>query len=81
MRCCASPASTRPSAGSARDEALDTVALLEARSDRKIGGYSKGMRQRIKLAQALAHDPEVLLLDEPVSGHGPGEPPARRWTW
>ena len=44
--------------------------LTEAR-DRKIGGYSKGMRQRIKMAQALAHDPDVLLLDEPLSGMDP----------
>jgi ABC-2 type transport system ATP-binding protein len=50
--------------------ALEQVALTEAR-DRKIGGYSKGMRQRIKLAQALAHDPDVLLLDEPLSGMDP----------
>ena len=46
------------------------VALAPAQ-DRKIGGYSKGMRQRVKLAQALAHDPEVLLLDEPVTGMDP----------
>ncbi len=52
------------------EEALATVDLLEAR-DRKIGGYSRGMRQRVKLAQALAHDPDVLLLDEPVTGMDP----------
>jgi ABC-2 type transport system ATP-binding protein len=52
------------------DHALEQVALTEAR-DRKIGGYSKGMRQRIKMAQALSHDPQVLLLDEPLSGMDP----------
>jgi len=52
------------------ERALAEVALLEAK-DRKIGGYSKGMRQRVKLAQAIAHDPDVLLLDEPVSGMDP----------
>jgi ABC-2 type transport system ATP-binding protein len=52
------------------EAALGQMDLLEAR-DRKIGGYSKGMRQRVKLAQALAHDPDVLLLDEPVSGMDP----------
>jgi ABC-2 type transport system ATP-binding protein len=52
------------------EAALEQVALADARN-RKIGGYSKGMRQRIKLAQALAHDPEVLLLDEPLSGMDP----------
>jgi ABC-2 type transport system ATP-binding protein len=52
------------------EDALDQVALLDAK-DRKVGGYSKGMRQRVKLAQALAHDPEVLLLDEPVTGMDP----------
>jgi ABC-2 type transport system ATP-binding protein len=52
------------------DRALEQVALTEAR-DRKIGGYSRGMRQRIKMAQSLAHDPQVLLLDEPLSGMDP----------
>ncbi|MGD8897334.1 MAG: ABC transporter ATP-binding protein [Acidobacteriota bacterium] len=52
------------------ENALHQVDLLDAK-DRKLGGYSKGMRQRIKLAQAIAHDPEVLLLDEPVAGMDP----------
>jgi ABC-2 type transport system ATP-binding protein len=50
--------------------ALFEVALLDAK-DRRLGGYSKGMRQRVKLAQAIAHDPAVLLLDEPVTGMDP----------
>jgi ABC-2 type transport system ATP-binding protein len=52
------------------EAALHEVDLLGAQ-DRKIGGYSKGMRQRVKLAQAIAHEPSVLLLDEPVSGMDP----------
>jgi ABC-2 type transport system ATP-binding protein len=50
--------------------ALELVALEEAR-DRKLGGYSKGMRQRMRVAQALAHDPEIVLLDEPLTGMDP----------
>ena len=44
---------------------------LEAAADRQIGGYSKGMRQRAKLAAALVHDPPILLLDEPFNGMDP----------
>ena len=50
--------------------ALDDVGLLDA-ADKKIGGYSKGMRQRVKLAQAIAHDPDLLVLDEPLAGMDP----------
>ena len=57
-------------AAAAAARALDTVGLATA-ADRKIGGYSKGMRQRIKLAQAVAHDPELLVLDEPLAGLDP----------
>jgi ABC-2 type transport system ATP-binding protein len=54
-----------------RSEAvLDRVGMAD-RADRKLGGYSKGMRQRIKLAQALLNDPELLVLDEPLSGIDP----------
>ena len=56
--------------------ALEQVDLLDA-ADKKIGAYSKGMRQRVKLAQAIAHDPELLILDEPLAGM---DPIARRKT-
>jgi ABC-2 type transport system ATP-binding protein len=50
--------------------ALDAVDLADA-ADKKIGAYSKGMRQRVKMAQAIAHDPDLLILDEPLSGMDP----------
>jgi ABC-2 type transport system ATP-binding protein len=50
--------------------ALERVSLTEA-AGRRIAAYSKGMRQRVKLAQAIAHDPQVLVLDEPLNGLDP----------
>jgi ABC-2 type transport system ATP-binding protein len=57
-------------ADAAAKRALDRVDLMYA-ADKKIGAYSKGMRQRVKLAQALVHDPELLILDEPLTGMDP----------
>ena len=48
-------------------KAIKLVDMLEAK-DKKVSAYSKGMRQRIKFAQALVHEPELLFLDEPLSG-------------
>jgi ABC-2 type transport system ATP-binding protein len=50
--------------------AIERVHLSDA-AGRNVAGYSKGMRQRIRLAQALAHDPRVLVLDEPLNGLDP----------
>ena len=50
--------------------ALERVAMQDA-AERKVAGYSKGMRQRIRLAQSLAHNPSVLILDEPLNGLDP----------
>jgi ABC-2 type transport system ATP-binding protein len=61
---------------SCADKAIERVGLTYA-AEKKIGAYSKGMRQRIKLAQAIAHDPELLILDEPLAGM---DPLARRRT-
>jgi len=52
------------------DRALDRVVLTD-RADTKLSGMSKGMRQRVKLAQALLFEPELLLLDEPLNGMDP----------
>lgn len=51
-------------------QAIERVNLVEP-ANRKIAGYSKGMRQRIRLAQSLCHDPRVLILDEPLNGLDP----------
>jgi ABC-2 type transport system ATP-binding protein len=57
-------------ARAAAERALAAVELMDA-ANKKIGAYSKGMRQRVKLAQALVHDPELLILDEPLTGMDP----------
>jgi len=51
-------------------KALERVGLTEA-AHRKVAGYSKGMRQRVRLAQAIAHEPAVMILDEPLNGLDP----------
>jgi ABC-2 type transport system ATP-binding protein len=61
-----------PNVNSRVDEVLDMVGLID-RADGYIGNLSKGMRQRIGLAQALLHRPEVLILDEPTIGLDPGQ--------
>ena len=63
-------------ADEAARRALTAVDLMDA-AGKKIGAYSKGMRQRVKLAQAIVHDPALLILDEPLSGM---DPLARRRT-
>ncbi len=63
-------------ADAAAKRALTDVDLMDA-ANKKIGAYSKGMRQRVKLAQAIVHDPALLILDEPLAGM---DPLARRRT-
>jgi ABC-2 type transport system ATP-binding protein len=59
-----------PNVNEATEQVIELVELEDA-ADRKIGGYSKGMRQRIKVAAALVHNPDVVLLDEPLNGTDP----------
>ncbi len=59
-----------PDPEAATERAIAIIELEDA-ADRVIGGYSKGMRQRIKVAAALVHEPEILVLDEPLNGTDP----------
>jgi len=59
-----------PDSEAASQKALDTVQMTDVK-DRDIATFSKGMKQRIKIATALVHDPQVLLLDEPFNGMDP----------
>ncbi len=61
---------TQAEAAERAARALDRVGMTDA-AHRKVAAYSKGMRQRVRLAQAIAHDPDVLVLDEPLNGLDP----------
>jgi ABC-2 type transport system ATP-binding protein len=66
-RICSVP---RPEINRAVDSVIHLVGMVEA-ADRRVGTYSKGMLQRIGLAQALVHDPQLVILDEPTAGVDP----------
>lgn len=71
VRTCARLSGLRPQhAREATEQSIEAVGMTRFK-DRAIRGYSKGMRQRIKLAQALVHNPDVLFLDEPLTGTDP----------
>ncbi len=61
---------TREETDRLTQDALERVSLTEA-ADRKVSAFSKGMRQRVRLAQSIAHNPSVLVLDEPLNGLDP----------
>ena len=61
---------TRDESDDLTQKALERVSMLEA-ADRKVSSFSKGMRQRVRLAQSIAHNPSVLILDEPLNGLDP----------
>ena len=61
---------TKQETGEMTNAALERVSLTDA-ADRKVSAFSKGMRQRVRLAQSIAHNPSVLVLDEPLNGLDP----------
>jgi ABC-2 type transport system ATP-binding protein len=61
-----------PDVHEATRRAIERVQMTQAQ-DRRTGGYSKGMKQRIKIAAAIVHDPHILLLDEPFNGADPAQ--------
>ena len=61
---------TRQQSSELAHAAIERVSLLEA-ADRKVSAFSKGMRQRVRLAQSIAHNPSILVLDEPLNGLDP----------
>lgn len=61
---------TKQQARELTNNSLERVSLVDA-ADRKVSAFSKGMRQRVRLAQAIAHNPSVLVLDEPLNGLDP----------